>query len=162
MLKQLFRRKNQLAAVALGLMVATTSGLAAFADTVGFVDYDKIRDGYEKAQNLIGDIKVKEAGLRKSQADYVKRIEDSRKANAKNPVASKGLESQLQGQFETEVKDFKAWSQKELGSIDTKVNTTIKSVAQQKGVTVVVDQRSIVFGGSDLTGEVIRALNASK
>jgi hypothetical protein len=32
-------------------------------------------------------------------------------------------------------------------------------VAQQKGVTVVIDQQSIVTGGLNLTPEIIRVLN---
>jgi outer membrane protein len=153
------RFSSRFSALALGVLIAGTATLNAFADTVGFVDYDKIRQGYEKAQTLVADIKVKEAELRKTQADFVKQIEDSRKANAKNPVASKNLEQQLQNRFKTDVENFNNWSNGQLQAIDKNVTSTIKVVAQRSGVSVVIDQRSIVFGGKDITNDVVKALN---
>jgi Skp family chaperone for outer membrane proteins len=104
---------------------------------------------------------VKDAGLRKNQADYVKQIEDSRALNSKNPIATKNLEQQLETKLQGEIKSFQEWSNTSLKSVDDTVTTTIKKVAQQKGVTVVIDQQSIVTGGTDLTPEIIRVLNAA-
>jgi hypothetical protein len=78
MLNALFRR---LSSIALTFVLLASASSQAFADVVGYVNYDQIRNGYEKAQRLIGEIKVKDAGLRKNQADYVKQIEDSRAIN---------------------------------------------------------------------------------
>ena len=158
MLNALFRR---LSSIALAVVLLASASSQAFADVVGYVNYDQIRNGYEKAQRLIGEIKVKDAGLRKNQADYVKQIEDSRALNSKNPIATKNLEQQLETKLQGEIKSFQEWSNTSLKSVDDTVTTTIKKVAQQKGVTVVIDQQSIVTGGTDLTPEIIRVLNAA-
>jgi Skp family chaperone for outer membrane proteins len=147
--------------VALALVLLGSASGQAFADVVGYVNYDQIRNGYEKAQKLIGEIKVKDAGLRKNQADYVKQIEDSRALNAKNPIATKNLEQQLESKLQGEIKAFQEWSNTSLKAVDDTVTTTIKKVAQQKGVTVVIDQQSIVTGGTDLTPEIVRVLNTT-
>jgi Skp family chaperone for outer membrane proteins len=157
MLNVLFRR---LSSIVLAFVLLASASSQAFADVVGYVNYDQIRNGYEKAQRLIGEIKVKDAGLRKNQADYVKQIEDSRAINAKNPIATKNLEQQLESKLQSEIKTFQEWSNVNLKAVDDTVTTTIKKVAQQKGVTVVIDQQSIVTGGLDLTPEIIRVLNA--
>ncbi|XVJ51241.1 MAG: OmpH family outer membrane protein [Vampirovibrio sp.] len=141
------------------LIFSSVHSTAAWADVVGYVDYDKVRNGYEKAQTLIADIKVKEADLRKTEADFVKQIEDSRKANAKNPIATKSLEQQLETKLRTEVKAYQDWSNTSLKTIDDAVTNTIKKVAQQKGATVVVDQQAVIWGGVDLTPDIIRTLN---
>jgi outer membrane protein len=156
MLNALSRRMS---CVALALVLLGSATSQAFADVVGYVNYDQIRNGYEKAQRLIGEIKVKDAGLRKNQADYVKQIEDSRAINAKNPIATKNLEQQLESKLQSEIKAFQEWSNVNLKAVDDTVTTTIRKVAQQKGVTVVIDQQSIVTGGLNLTPEIIRVLN---
>ena len=159
MLNALSRRVS---CVAIALVLLGSASSQAFADVVGYVNYDQIRNGYDQAQKLIGEIKVKDAGLRKNQADYVKQIEDSRALNSKNPIATKSLEQQLETKLQGEIKSFQEWSNTSLKSVDDTVTATIKKVAQQKGVTVVIDQQSIVMGGTDLTPEIIRVLNTGK
>ena len=158
----MWNRFNRQLVFALMAFVLTSASVQAFADVIGYVNYEKIRNGYEKAQTLIGDIKVKDAGLRKTQADYIKQIEDSRKANAKNPIATQSLESQLEAKLQADIKAFQEWSNTNLKAIDDKVQATIREVATQKGVTVVVDQQAIITGGKDLTPDIIRALNTAK
>ncbi|MCX7971096.1 MAG: OmpH family outer membrane protein [Negativicutes bacterium] len=43
-----------------------------------------------------------------------------------------------------------------------KINATIKKVADAKGLSVVVDRGAVVYGGVDITDDVIKALGAAK
>ncbi|MFM7389630.1 MAG: OmpH family outer membrane protein [Vampirovibrionales bacterium] len=141
------------------LLSLSLAPVASWADTIGFVNYQKIMMGYDKAQGLMADAKVKEADLQKVKADYIKQIEDSRKANLKNPLATQNLEKQLLGQLEAKVRELQTWGEAQQQLLENKVQETIKLVAQRKGVSVVLDQAAVVTGGNDLTTEVITTLN---
>ena len=43
-----------------------------------------------------------------------------------------------------------------------KIEAAIKKVADKKGLSVVVEKSTVVFGGSDITDEVAKALQATK
>ena len=42
------------------------------------------------------------------------------------------------------------------------INDTIKKVAEKKGLKVVVDKSTVVYGGTDITDEVAKALQNPK
>lgn len=42
------------------------------------------------------------------------------------------------------------------------INATIKKIADKKGLKVVVDKSTVVYGGSDITDEVAKALQTAK
>jgi Skp family chaperone for outer membrane proteins len=156
------RLKLVLPAALLVVVLATSTGLNALADVVGYVDSNKLQGSSDKSQALVADINSRKADLRKIEADYAKQIQDARKANAKNPVATKGLEQQLQAQYEAKVKEFANWQKTRMESYATEIDNAIKTVAQRKGVNVVVDSQAIYFGGVDLTNDVITSLNTGK
>ena len=43
-----------------------------------------------------------------------------------------------------------------------KIEAAIKKVADKKGLSVVVEKSTVVFGGSDITDEVAKALQTAK
>ena len=42
-----------------------------------------------------------------------------------------------------------------------KMNDTIQKIAQKKGLSVVVDKSSVIYGGADITDEVAKALQGA-
>lgn len=42
------------------------------------------------------------------------------------------------------------------------INDTIKKIADKKGLKVVVDKATVVYGGTDITDEVAKALQNPK
>ena len=42
------------------------------------------------------------------------------------------------------------------------INATIKKIAEKKGLKVVVDKSGVVYGGTDITDEVAKALQTAK
>ena len=51
----------------------------------------------------------------------------------------------------------KSWAPK-LKSASNEIGEVLEAVARENGVTVVVDRAAVVWGGVDLTGEVLRRL----
>ena len=43
-----------------------------------------------------------------------------------------------------------------LGSVNDKVTAAVKAVADAKGLAIVIDKGNVVYGGQDITDEVIK------
>lgn len=132
---------------------------AAFADTIGYVNLDRVIGGYDKAQTVLADVKVREAELRKMQADFVKQLEQSRKSNTKSPVTADALEKQLRDQLQARVGEYRDWATSKQKEIDDEINAAIKQVATQKSIDVVVNEQAVLMGGTNITNEVLTRLN---
>jgi Skp family chaperone for outer membrane proteins len=153
--------KQKVLGALLAAVVAAGSVASAFADTIGYVDMDKIQDGYERAQAIIADIKVREAELRKMQADFVKQLEESRKANPKNPVSNDQLQKDLEGKLNAKLNEYRDWAtarQKEIGDA---IDNAIRDVKNARKIDVVLAKQVVLEGGSDLTNDVLGRLNSA-
>lgn len=45
-----------------------------------------------------------------------------------------------------------------MGAINDKVMAAVKSVAEAKGLTIIVDKGSVVYGGQDITDDVMKVI----
>jgi outer membrane protein len=149
-------------AFALAVVMMGSSSLASFADAIGTINLEKVIGSYDKAQGVMSDMKVREADIRKLQADFAKQLEDARKANAKSPVTSDALEKDLSGKLKVKLNEYRDWATAQQKAVDDELNLAIKTVAQRKGVDVVVSEGSVLLGGNNLTNDVITELNKKK
>lgn len=152
-------RKATLALSAVAVLAC--SSLSAFADSIGIVDLEKIISGYGKAQSVMADIKVKEAELRKMQADFVKQLEDSRKNAPKNPLANDQMEKDLNTKLNAKLTEYRDWTTNKQKEIDNDLENTIRAVSKQKNLDVVLSKQAVFQGGIDITNDVLSRLNAS-
>jgi outer membrane protein len=146
----------------LTVAMATVGTLSSFAETIGYVNLEQVVNGYDKAQNTFADIKVREAEIRKQQAEFMRQIRANEKANAKSPVGNDTASKQLKDKLAASLNEFKSWSEKQQTELDGSIDTTIRNVAKQKNIAVVVNQQAVILGGVDITADVINALNTSK
>ncbi len=49
-------------------------------------------------------------------------------------------------------------NQELLGPINDKIMAAVKSVAESKGLTIIVDKNSVVYGGQDITDDVMKVI----
>lgn len=79
-------------------------------------------------------------------------------------AAQKDFDAKSAGMNDTEKKDYYAQLQQRLsgkqqeliGAINDKVTAAIKSVADAKGIAVVLDKGAVVYGGQDITDDVLK------
>jgi outer membrane protein len=140
-------------------LLATLSPLASWAEVIGVVDLDKIMSNYSKAQSVMADIKVREAELRKLQADYSKQLEDARKTDPKNPVSASQLEKDLTAKLSTKVNEYRDWTATQQKAIDMALENTIREAAKAKNVEVVISKQAVFQGGIDITNDILTRLN---
>jgi len=130
------------------------SGLQSYAQQVGVVDLDKIVNNYSKAQDVSADLKVKEAELQKFLAEAQKQLKD-----APSPVEKKNLEEKLTQQFKTKSEDFKDAQIKQWKQIEDNIFSAIETVSKTNRLDVVLVKSSVLFGGNDVTDQILNLLN---
>lgn len=153
--------KRQLMSAVLAAVILFGTAGSAFADAIGYVDFEKLMQEYDRAQSFLADTKVREAGLRKMQADYVKQIEETRKNSPKNPVASNQLEKNLNSKLSVQVQEYRDWATTQQKAIDNSLQAAVKNAAKMKQVDVVLSRQAIFEGGIDLTSDVLTRLNTT-
>jgi Skp family chaperone for outer membrane proteins len=180
-------KKTILSVVFAGSLLAFP--LAASAMNFGYVDAAKLFSKYNETQKTKSLLETEKSKLqiqldskKKEVADLDgKYVETAKKVqalrDAKKDAEAKALEVQLKAQRDAlanvsaELEKFFQESQKRLyeledekmGSLsqdlDKKVDDVIKKIATSKGLQAVFEKRFCYFGGTDITEDVIKALN---
>ena len=72
-----------------------------------------------------------------------------------NDVEKRSYYTQTQERLQNKQKEL-------MDPVLKKIEAAIKKVADKKGLSVVVEKSTVVFGGSDITDEVAKALQTAK
>lgn len=109
----------------------------------GYVDKQRVFAGYAGLQDVLKRV---QAARDEAQKDY--------DANAKDlPQQEKEAYSLKLSQ---QVAQQEAEMMKPVGE---KIAAAIQAVAQEKGLTMIIDAAAVVFGGTDITDDVIKNVN---
>lgn len=112
--------------------------------TVGYVDIEKIFNSHpDKAQ---AEQKLNEEA-RELEEQYKAEEKDLTEEEKKQRLA------QYQSQLALREKQL-------INGIILKIRDTIKEVAEAKGITVVLEKKNIIYGGTDLTEDVLAKIKA--
>ena len=130
--------------------------LDAFGQEMAVVDVSKIVSNYSKAQDVSMDLKVKEAELKTMVAEAEKSIKSA------NVSEQKGLEEKYKNVLAEKQALYRQQYEQQLQSVETDIEDAIKTVSQSKNIKIVLNKNSVVYGGDDLTEEVLKALNVKK
>lgn len=138
-----------IAVVFIGSVVAialTQSGAgiasAAGNGNVGVVDYRQIMSQHPNLQTANSQMQQAVTDAQKEFEEKSKNMSDQEKADYYN-----------QTQERLQVKQ-----QELLDPIEKSVNDAIKKVADAKGLSVVLDKNTVVYGGTDVTNDVVSRL----
>lgn len=135
------------------ISMVSFSGLHSFADT-GVVDLDKVINNYSKYLDFAADMKVKQADVEKFVADTNIQLKD-----AKTPLEKKNLEEKATKDYEDRIQSIKENQIKQLKEIEDNVYSVIEKTSKCKKIDMVFNKSSVLYGGVDLTDEVIATLN---
>ena len=149
---KMFKRTIVLLAV---MSVMCGYSAKSYAAGTAVVDLDKIRENYTVSQELSADLKIKESELQKFVADAQKQIQE-----AKTPLEKKNLEEKLGEQFNIKRNAYAKDQAQKWGMIEDSVVKSIKEISVFKKFDLVLNKQVVIDGGSDITDEVIKKLNA--
>jgi outer membrane protein len=126
----------------IGVNTNTTYAAGGASSVVGVVNYQLLVSQHPdtaKAQETMN------AAVEQAKSDF-----DAKSANMSDQE-KQALYQQLQQGIQQK-------NQELLGPINDKVMAAVKSVAEAKGLTVIVDKGSVVYGGQDITGDVMKVI----
>lgn len=137
---------KKISAVLLALFVLTLSvgvGVASAADKVGYINDVQVlsqSEKYKKAQESLQKLGVSKTNAAKAAFDKEK--DEKKKA-------------QIVQNVQLELREAE---NKMITPIYSEINAIIAKVAKAKGVTVVLNNRFVLYGGIDITEDVIKEL----
>ncbi|MBR0261987.1 MAG: OmpH family outer membrane protein [Selenomonadaceae bacterium] len=128
--------------VAIALTQTGNIASAASSSSVGTIDYQQVMAAHPDVQNLQGQMET-------AIADVKKEFDEK----------SAGMNDQEKADYYRQCQERLAQKQQELlDPIRNSVDVAIKRVADKKGLAVVIDKMAVVYGGQEITAEVITEL----
>ncbi|MBQ6004981.1 MAG: OmpH family outer membrane protein [Selenomonadaceae bacterium] len=128
--------------VAIALTQTGNIASAASSSSVGVIDYQQALAAHPDVQNLQGQMET--------VINDIKKEFDEKSA---------GMNDQEKADYYRQCQERIAQRQQELVEpIRQSVDTAIKKVADKKGIAVVIDKMAVVYGGQEITADVIAEL----
>ena len=128
--------------VALALTQTGNIASAASSSSVGIIDYQQVMAAHP-------DIKKLQEQMEATVGDVRKEFEEK----------SAGTNDQEKADYYRQCQERLAQKQQELlEPIRVAVDAAIKKVADKKGLSVVLDKMAVIYGGQDITQDVISEL----
>ena len=133
-------------AMSAGGFGSSVASAAASESAIGVVDYSVLVSQYPKLEQLNTEM---EKAKKEAREEF-----DSKSQNM-NDQQKEEYYRQLQERLQVKFKELDDTLRKDIDDV-------IKKVADKKGLKVVVEKSTVVYGGTDITDEVAKALHNSK
>jgi Skp family chaperone for outer membrane proteins len=128
------------------------------AESLGFIDVQKVFLGYKEAQKLSEQFEEKQRDFKKDydakEAEVMKAIREG-KSQAEIDKMKENIKSEL----EPKQKQLQDFNERSTLKIREEIVKATKDVAKDVGLTMVLDQKVFIIGGIDLTDLVLKKLN---
>ncbi len=142
---------------ALTIVMACLTGLAASADTIGYVNYKTVESNYNLAKQAYKDLDAQYLEMQQYLMDKEKQYK-----NIDSPISKKNFEETVQKDFKTKNEAFTQLKLKKAEEVENTILAATKAVAANRKIDVVIDYRVVFTGGVDLTDDVVYYLNNNK
>jgi len=133
-------------AMSAGGFGSSVASAAASESAIGVVDYQVLVSQYPKLEQLNSEM---EKAKNEARAEF-----DSKSQNM-NDQQKEEYYRQLQERLQVKFKELDDALRKDIDEV-------IKKVADKKGLKVVVEKSTVVYGGTDITDEVAKSLQSTK
>ncbi len=140
------------------LLSVLVLGLSFSAVSVGYVDTVEVLQSYNKAIAAQADLIQKQQDVQdffvKKQKEYESQI---RQDSTEQEILS--IKKNLESEVEPKRQELMELNKKLSAEIESDIITATDKVAQQLRLEVVLDKKSVLTGGMDITSLVINRLN---
>lgn len=143
----------------MALAIMAFAGLQANAEGVGLVDMEKIQSAYSRMRTLEDEAALKMLELQKMQTEANIQLRELKNTQPNNPVAFEQQQKALSERIQGKQQEIVTWRDNQVKTLLTNINTAIESVAKTKGLSAVVQKDTVIWGGTDITNEVLTRLN---
>lgn len=143
--------KNML--IALGLATTLLTGSMASAEGIGYIDTEKIYNGYDGIQSAMREISQKELALQ----EYLLQQEKKSKTLT-TPIQKKNFEEQVAKEFKAKKEAYLKFKAEKEQAIYQKIQNASRAVLVEQKLDAIVDARVLFVGGIDVSDLVIAKL----
>ncbi len=161
MMQQLRNPKN---VKLVSLFVAAIFVLGCFALSLTQSGFGRVASA-ASSESAIGVVNYQMLVAQSPDMDGVRNAMKTEIENAQKDFAekSKAMNDQEKQRYYTQTQERLENKQKELmNPVLKKIEENIQKIAKKKGLSVVVEKSTVVFGGVDITDEVAKALQSGK
>lgn len=123
-----------------------TASAAASESAIGVVNYQML---IAQSPDLKGVDDAMKTEIETAQKDFDEKSKDM------NEAEKRSYYTQIQERLQNKQKEL-------MDPVLKNIEATIKKVADKKGLAVVVEKSTVVYGGVDITDEVAKALQSGK
>ncbi len=138
--------KKSIVTLVLALVMSMAFTVSAFAEDLGYVNVERVFRSYPDIQTTMSVIDLER---QKAETEF------NQKAPTLDDKGKRELAEKLSAQVDKKEASL-------LNPIREKIRKTIGQVAKSHGINNVVSASSMIFGGKDLTEEVIAAVAQAK
>lgn len=154
----------------LTLIMAISISGSIFAAKIATISTQKVFQGYSKAQSAktkLLDEKNKLEGqlsLKAKSLDKVKKelIAKGKKVTEAEADKYKKQEMELSKEYQALQQKLSRMEYEEMVPIQTEIKSAINQVARKNKYEMVVEESAVLYGGEDITAEVLKSLENSK
>jgi Skp family chaperone for outer membrane proteins len=124
---------------------------------VAIVDSNRVLQEYSVAQKMLQDLAKAEADLNKRIADKKALIEQA-KTTKKTETEIQMLAEQMRLEIEPEARKLEDDTNKKSDEIEANIKAAIEAVAKEGKYDAVMIKEAVLFGGIDVSDEVLKKL----
>ncbi|TWH49252.1 OmpH family outer membrane protein [Sporomusa sp. KB1] len=138
-------KKKLIAFICLLLLMsgfASTALAAEQSSLVGFVNVPNVLQNYPGIKDILQKISDEKVRLQNQYNEQAKDMPDSDKNTLSTNLSQ----------------EYAKFEQSTMAPVQQQIQNTIAKVAKDNGIKNVVNSNAMLFGGKDLTGEVVKAL----
>ncbi len=128
------------------------------AGEIGIIDNYKIMNDYKEAKAAQKQIMNLKAELEKTFEGLKDELTKALQNTSLSDADKLKKQKEVQTKFETEKARFDSVVESVRKDIDGKIETAIKQVASEQGLSVVISNTVVYFGGKDITTSVLSKL----
>lgn len=139
----MFSKKALSLSILAAIAAIFMAGSAFAADTIGTVNTQKILFQHPKFEEVQSQLKeIGKAKQKETQEAIDKETDNKKKAEI----------------YQSKRQELAKEEQRLMGPLLKEINLAIRTIANQKKLTVIVDKEAVFFGGEDITEAVITEL----
>ncbi|MGE4169507.1 MAG: OmpH family outer membrane protein [Candidatus Margulisiibacteriota bacterium] len=148
----------KIALFALVAVFALSFATQSFADSIGFVDMEKISVNYKEAKKVQDELQQKRLEYQKIFEEKQKEVETARRKGKKDEEIQKMIDK-IEGELKPKQESMLKYEAEKQRTLLSKIVEVSKKTAKEYGIDTVLDKRVVYAGGFDLTDFVLEKLN---
>ncbi|OLA77956.1 MAG: hypothetical protein BHW55_03475 [Candidatus Melainabacteria bacterium 35_41] len=150
-------KKFKLAALLMTAGLFITLGNQADAAGVGYINYQKVQEGFPFAQQAVKEVDAKALEMQQYMVDKEKQYK-----SLDTPLKKQNFEEQTAREFKLKEEAYMRLKVQKEEQIYNKIQAATKQVLVEQKLDAIVDYRVIFVGGVDVTDTVLQKLKSGQ